>query len=455
MRPLASLLFALPLLAAPALCSDLSGLWRVEGKLPDGAGYSGWATLSRKGEAAWELTARALRADGSALTWTASGTLQAQRLTLVRPSPGAGVVGSIGGGAAAEPVSAVYEVTQDGRLFTGEVDLPGPEGVSRERYARQAPPSGRFERERVVLRPGESLELAVSLDPAEALPVAFVGGARPTHVVTSRPAPDRVVLVGRAPGTTTLRLRLGAHGPELAALPIEVRAGVTREVLGRVKELAAAGKKPLVIFDLDDTLFDTRSRTLAILRAYPAEPRFQALRLDQIAHGLPETLGNAGFSPAELEGEPAKKVRRFWSQRFFDPESLRLDGTIPGGVDYVKAVVAAGGHPIYLTGRKEDMRALSLEVLRAAGYPEGTLFLKDSNLPGSKEPTPAFKGRITREKLPALGIAVAAFDNEPANSNAFRENLPAEARSVFVDTIYPDDSPGLIEGIDTIADFLD
>jgi hypothetical protein len=125
-------------------------------------------------------------------------------------------------------------------------------------------------------------------------------------------------------------------------------------------------------------------------------------------------------------------------------------------VEWVRALVAAGGHPIYLTGRAEKTRALSLEVLQAAGFPEGTLFLKPNPGPGvQKEATHAFKGRITRSEVPQLGTVVAAFDNEPANCNAFRESAPADAAVVFLDTLYPDDSPALGAGIDTLPDFLE
>ena len=453
--PLLPALLLLLLGAAPAPATDLSGLWQVEGTLEDGSRYSGHVTLSPKGES-WELVGQALFEGGAPLVWRAAGSLEGQQLTLVRGQASGGAVGVIAGGDGQAGVSAVYALAADGRRLEGQVDLPGPAGVASERYLKVGAPAGRFARERVVLRRGESVEVGVSLDPAEALGVAFVGGARPSHVVVSRPAPDRVLIHGRAPGATALLLRLGAHGPVLARLPLEVRPSLLQETLERVREQAATGKKPVVIFDLDDTLFDTRPRTLAILRAYPHEPRLAALELHQVVHGLPETLMNAGFSAAEVEGEKGEKVRRFWSKRFFDDESLRLDAPIPGAVEYVRALVAAGAHPVYLTGRQEQTRQLSQEVLDGAGFPAGTLFLKPNPGPNvPKESTPAFKGRIARSEVPNLGLAVAAFDNEPANCNAFRESLPAAATVVFLDTLYPDDSPALTAGIDALPDFLE
>ena len=61
-----------------------------------------------------------------------------------------------------------------------------------------------------------------------------------------------------------------------------------------------------------------------------------------------------------------------------------------------------------------------------------------------------YKGRLCRDELPRFGVVVATLDNEPANCNAFSAAAP-RALHVFLDTRYPDDSPALLTGIETIA----
>ena len=45
---------------------------------------------------------------------------------------------------------------------------------------------------------------------------------------------------------------------------------------------------------------------------------------------------------------------------------------------------------------------------------------------------------------------MAAFDNEPANCNAFREALPATTRVVFLDTLYDPLGPTIAERVTRI-----
>lgn len=453
---LRTLALAFTLLAAPVLGEDLAGLWRVEGRRSDGKTYAGWATISPRGEHRWDLSGQA-RFFEEQLAWSAGGELEGKTLTLARRDGAGGAAGALGGELGSSP-RAVYTLSADGKTLSGEVDLPGV-GLATERYTRASEtPTGRFDRARLVLRRGETVEVRASMNPAGALAAAWVGGARPSTVVVTR-AGDRIALTGRSPGRTSLLLRLGAHGATLAALQVEVQDGLCRQVVARVKALAGAGEKPIVIFDLDDTLFDTRSRTLAILRTFPDEPRLRALALEAIKHGLPETLANAGYSPEEIEGPLGEKIRRHWSYGFFKDESLRLDTPIPGGVEFVNALSDAGAHVYYVTGRKVTAEKLSREVLAAAGFPvepHATLVLKPIPASGApKEETSAFKGRVTRETIAQQGTIVAAFDNEPGNCNEFRRSIPEGARSVFVETLWPAESPDLVGGIDTIPDFLD
>ena len=120
------------------------------------------------------------------------------------------------------------------------------------------------------------------------------------------------------------------------------------DVLGRVHDratVAAAdgGPPPLVIFGLDGVLFDTRPRTLRILREYADDVAFdypevaeglRALELFHVHPLLSDTLRQGGVTKADF----VRDVTSFWHERYYAGDYLVHDEPNAGAADYVRAL---------------------------------------------------------------------------------------------------------------------
>jgi len=247
----------------------------------------------------------------------------------------------------------------------------------------------------------------------------------PTRARTRAALPHREPTGRSEPGYTT-RPVTGRARPE-------EQEAILAAALRRAQEASPLG---LVVCDLDSTLLDNRPRLARILQDY-----------GRVA-GLPELLGarpeywqgwslegalrNAGLSPA-LVAAHTPPARRYFGEWFFTNAYCRLDVPVPGAPDYVRALVAAGGRVAYVSGRPRSMEEGTRDAFHRYGFPlpDGQvvhLFLK----PRRDLPDDAWKAEASR-LVDRLGPVVAAFDNEPAHVNAYREVWPA-ALTVHLDT---------------------
>jgi len=207
-------------------------------------------------------------------------------------------------------------------------------------------------------------------------------------------------------------------------------------VLDRVSAVAQDGRLPVVVFDLDSTLFNTSGRHLAILRAFAqTEPSIRPV-VDQIT---PEDFSWSVAGPLRRAGvdDPGllESLSRFWYDRFFHDEWLQHDGIARGAPEYVHAVWKAGALVYYLTGRHVGgMEKGTTAALVSAGFPvysgRAVVHLKpDFNLPD----TP-FKDQAIRDIESLRGEVVATFENEPGNANLFLRRFPG-AEHFLVGTV--------------------
>jgi phosphoglycolate phosphatase-like HAD superfamily hydrolase len=229
-----------------------------------------------------------------------------------------------------------------------------------------------------------------------------------------------------------------------------------------VARVKAAGQTPVVVFDLDDTLFETRTRSAVIIREFAQangnDPRLLAAEPRHTRFGLEQTLEQVGLTQAEITGDLGRAIRRFWSPRFFNGTHYVHDTPIAGAAAYVNRLHGLGARIVYLTGRKTQARQPSLDALQAAGFPidpaTTTIYVKPDVAPGQpKLETSEWKGQTARTEIVGMGTVVAAFDNEPANVNALRQALAEPTRVVFLDTLYADDAPAVAPGTSTITDY--
>jgi hypothetical protein len=141
-----------------------------------------------------------------------------------------------------------------------------------------------------------------------------------------------------------------------------------REALDDIRARVARGEKPRVVFDIDDTLADTRARTLALAKQWDAQNgthHFDRLTLAQVGHnGLDTAMA------MQLPGPAEKAWDAFWEQAFWDGGSFGLDTPICPMVDLAKLAKAAGAEIVYLTGRVASLQGASVQQLQRFGLPD-------------------------------------------------------------------------------------
>lgn len=212
-------------------------------------------------------------------------------------------------------------------------------------------------------------------------------------------------------------------------------------ILDQVAEFvrtADKGAAPVVVFDLDDTLFDARSRTLPILQELARDPmmkghpegakRLADAKLEMLQYELDRTFASLGIDdPGALE-----IAKAYWKPRFFSDKYCAMDAAIPGAAQYVNRLHKLGAKIVYLSGRDVPrMQRGTTLSLRQSGFPMGKnteLLLKP------KAEMDDFQFKLEAfEKIGKRGRVVAVFENEPKNLNALGEAFP-KAVLVFLDT---------------------
>lgn len=209
----------------------------------------------------------------------------------------------------------------------------------------------------------------------------------------------------------------------------------------RVVKMAHQGRQPVVIFDLDDTLINTRERTVRILKeiartpafshAYPREAdRLNRIKPSEVRYEIKQILTALSIYSAAVE----KVLATLWNARFFTNEYCRRDESILGGVDYVWSLFQKGAKIFYLTGRDVPrMEDGTGESLHNLGFPMGVhtkLLMK----PNQEMTDLEYKQRVF-QSIQKEGDVVGVFENEPANLNAMADAFP-KALPIFLDTIH-------------------
>jgi hypothetical protein len=172
-----------------------------------------------------------------------------------------------------------------------------------------------------------------------------------------------------------------------------------------------------------------------------------AARAEHHAYLVTDSLRQIGVDHPEL----AERAETYWKERFFSDAYLKHDIAIEGSVELARACYEAGANLVYFTGRDLPFMGIgSFQSIRDLGYPIGVVGTELVCKPDAKIPDELFK-RTEGPKLKRVGHVVAAFDNEPANCNAFLEMNP-DAEVVFVDTQHLPGAPPLDPRVHIVAD---
>ncbi len=230
-----------------------------------------------------------------------------------------------------------------------------------------------------------------------------------------------------------------------------------QNVTERVCVTKKAGKIPIVIFDLDGTLFDNGSRSKRIFLEFAEgkgditlKKRVQMLNAHKMKYKVRESLIEACIEDSTL----LKEILDSWRRNFFKNEYLEYDEPIPGSVDFVSTLHDSGALIIYLTGR--DVSAMlegTVSSLQENGFPIGVEHTELIMKPERFAKTFTYKKRVLKY-IEKIGDVVAAFENEPANINLLYETFP-DAISVFLETKHKPNAPPVNQGIFHLKNFIE
>jgi hypothetical protein len=234
---------------------------------------------------------------------------------------------------------------------------------------------------------------------------------------------------------------------------------VLEDILVRVDQSAQAGEKPVLVFDLDDTLINASARTQLILKEMTGSSPFKelfpfevgalrSLSVADIQYRLQDTLKGLGITKSQFIDHAVQ----YWEPRFFSNSYAAQDLAILDSVRYVNEAHNLGATIVYLTGRDAPRMELGTTFnLRSLGFPiddsSSVLMMK----PNLKIEDLEFKNQALA-KINQLGTVLAGYENEPANINAFKHAWP-EAQMVFLDTIHSPTPISPEKGITWIRDF--
>jgi hypothetical protein len=222
----------------------------------------------------------------------------------------------------------------------------------------------------------------------------------------------------------------GTVPPTPPAPPTPAGNPLLAQILEAVRQSYNKGERPMVVFDLEGTLFDNRTRILQILHEYgdkelkTVRPQFAqiltTLSPAQVQYQLTDTLKAVNIT----EDAVINNAAVFWSERFFTDEYLRYDAPIAGAVKFVRDLYSSGARIVYVTGRDAQRQLLgTVKQLRDTGFPIGIQGSELIMRPVPQTQDAVFKQQVTNY-LRQFGKVVAAFDTEPANANVYRRAFP-------------------------------
>ncbi len=236
------------------------------------------------------------------------------------------------------------------------------------------------------------------------------------------------------------------------------------EVLQEVSRRVTSQVQPLVLLDLDSTLYEVGPRTYQIMmewaqstlgKAYPIAQRLilQMERRD-IGYSVSDTFSKLGLKCEQPEVIDAmNSARSFWNERFFTSEYLKYDRPYVGASKFSQELHRLGAQIVYLTGRDEpNMGEGTRANLHRDGFPldlSGThlLMKRDFHLVDLEHK------KAAAEYIRRYGVLVASFENEPLNLAALYEIFP-DAMHVFVDTVCSEDHASPCQGLYRICGFI-
>jgi len=227
----------------------------------------------------------------------------------------------------------------------------------------------------------------------------------------------------------------------------------------RIKKVLANHQRPLVVFDVDDTLVDCRYRKSVVFKDFASQPEIQKKwpvesqkllnhNWQNICYLVNDNLKCIGVTDKDF----GKAVYDFWFKHYFTYPYLVLDRAFPRAPEFVKRCEAMGAHIVYLTARDHlGMYQGTIEALKNLDFPMHAPHIHVMLKPEISMNDHHFKvGAL--EQIASLGEVVASFENELINLNAMAERFP-EAGMYWRKTLYAPDPPPPHANVETMLHF--
>ncbi len=237
-----------------------------------------------------------------------------------------------------------------------------------------------------------------------------------------------------------------------AASPLDqIRVAVARE--------KRAGRMPVIVFNIDGTIFDNRPRSQAILRDFIAAggdsysdiaDSINSLGKDSIDYFVVDSFKTVGVTDMLF----LESALKFWSDRFFTDEYVQKDMPMDGSASFITEMHDSGAMIVYLSGRgRTAMMDGTFTSLRMHGFPVATprtiLILK----PNPRDNNEDYKRGAMRD-ISRLGRVVAAFENDPRSVNLMKRQWPS-AKVVMIRAPHAKDAPPVEKNIPIIDSYID
>lgn len=247
-------------------------------------------------------------------------------------------------------------------------------------------------------------DLARARDLATLLSTSFVDGSQSKPVIAEaavRPRPDAV-----------------AYGEGLALSSLRMA----------VKAALEGSRRPTVLVDLDDTVFDASGRYIVCRRLMGEHYDLDTLRNAVRHHGSEKELHRAVANEFEAKypGRAASELMNEFSE-LADTLALvpGVDLVIPGAREYIHSLADAGAELVYLTARRELDAGANAALLRATDFPFGSRASIYTRPHG--EDIVAYKKRVSDELLATRTIS-AVLDDDGGQQEMFAKVLGESVR---------------------------
>ena len=239
---------------------------------------------------------------------------------------------------------------------------------------------------------------------------------------------------------------------------------VLKKVTSRVQAVLEKKKLPIVVFDLDSTLFDVSKRSFEILKEWIQHPETSNFRETiSVLEGF--LASDLQYSLEELwEGKSIplkqapydhhfKHAKQFWRKKFFSHDYLKHDEPTAGAVHFVNKLYEIGAKVVYLTGRDAPTMAFgTFDQLKKHQLPievsRSRLILK----PKRHLDDVTFKSDAAK-LIMEWGEVVASFENEPKNLVAMSKVFGPDTMNVFIETVSSDHPAPAGKGLYRIREF--